>query len=70
MDGAQWILDNFGIGLGDFQAVAMKYMEIQNQNFDSNYVGDCMAYQRQKQAEYAEKFAAEQGGNVADDVEF
>jgi hypothetical protein len=70
MDGAQWILDNFGIGLGDFQAVAMKYMETQNQNFNSNYVRDCLEYQDQKQAEYAEKFAAEQGGNVADDVEF
>jgi len=28
------------------------------------------SYQQEKQAEYAEKFAAEQGGNVADDVEF
>lgn len=70
LDGAQWILDNFGIGLGDFQSVAMKYMEIQNQNFDSNYVRECLDYQDEKQAEYAEKFAAEQGGNVADDVEF
>lgn len=70
MDGAQWILDNFGIELGDFQSVAMKYMEIQNQNFDSNYVRECMDYQDEKQQEYAKKFAAEQGGNVADDVEF
>lgn len=70
LDGAQWILDNFGIGLGDFQSVAMKYMELQNQNFDSNYVRECLDYQDEKQAEYAEKFAAEQGGNVADDVEF
>lgn len=70
LDGAQWILENFGIGLGDFQSVAMKYMELQNQNFDSNYVRECLDYQDEKQAEYAEKFAAEQGGNVADDVEF
>jgi hypothetical protein len=70
MDGAQWILDNFGIGLGDFQSVAMKYMELQNQNFDSNVVLHYHEYQDEKQAEYAEKFAAEQGGNVADDVEF
>ncbi len=27
-------------------------------------------YQHEKQAEYAEKFAAEQGSNVVDDVEF
>jgi hypothetical protein len=25
--GAQWILENYGIGLGDFQGVAMKYLE-------------------------------------------
>ena len=45
-------------------------MELQNQNFDSNYVRECLDYQDEKQTEYAEKFAAEQGGNVADDVEF
>jgi hypothetical protein len=28
------------------------------------------AYQEEKQKEYAAKFAAEQGGNVADDVDF
>lgn len=70
LDGAQWILDNFGIGLGDFQGVAMKYMEERNQNFNSNDIHHYLEYQDQKQAEYAEKFAAEQGGNVADDVEF
>ncbi|MDR2081726.1 MAG: hypothetical protein LBP54_07585, partial [Campylobacteraceae bacterium] len=26
LDGAQWILENFGITLGDFQSVAMQYM--------------------------------------------
>ncbi|MHC8947985.1 hypothetical protein [Sphingobacterium hungaricum] len=27
-------------------------------------------YRQQKQQEYAAKFASEQGGNIADDVEF
>ncbi|MBP5983190.1 MAG: hypothetical protein KA734_05675 [Fluviicola sp.] len=70
LDGAQWILDNFGVGLGDFQAIAMKHMEAQNTNFDSNTVRHFMDYQDQKQEEYAQQFAEEQGGNVADDVEF
>ncbi|MDR0800942.1 DUF6620 family protein [Fluviicola sp.] len=68
LDGAQWIQENFGINLGDFQAVAMKWMEVQNADWDS--VPHFASYQQQKQAAYAAKFAAEQGGNVADDVVF
>ena len=70
MDGAQWILENFGIGLGDFQAVAMQYMTERNKNYDSSDIAHYINYQEEKQKEYAERFAAEQGGNVADDVEF
>lgn len=70
LDGAQWIVDNYGISLGDFQAVAMDWMTAQNQNFDSAKLTHYMDYQEQKRKEYAEKFAAEQGGNVADDIEF
>jgi hypothetical protein len=72
-DGAQWIQDNFGISLGDFQGVAMKWMEVQNQEMrggNTDNVHHFVEYQQQKQREYAEKFAAEQGGNVGDDVEF
>lgn len=70
LDGAQWILENYGITLGDFQSVAMQYMTAQNQNWDSNDITHYLNYQQEKQKEYAAKFAAEQGGNVADDVEF
>lgn len=70
LDGAQWILDNYGIALGDFQSVAVKYMAERNNNFNANEVMHYHNYQMQKQKEYAAKFAAEQGGNVADDVEF
>jgi hypothetical protein len=70
MDGAQWILDNFGIALGDFQAVAMKYMTERNQDWNSEQITTFANYQQEKQKEYAAKFAAAQGGNVADDVDF
>lgn len=71
-DGAQWIQDNFGISLGDFQAVAMKWSEVQAAEMTSNTdnIHHFIGYQQKKQAEYAAKFASEQGGNVADDVEF
>jgi hypothetical protein len=70
LDGAQYIVDNFGINLGDFQAVAMEWMNGQNANFDSEKLFHFQNYQEEKQKEYAAKFAADQGGNVADDVEF
>lgn len=68
-DGAQWIQDNFGINLADFQSAAMHWMPVtSNEEFETMRVyGD---YRQQKQDEYAQKFAAEQGGNVADDVAF
>lgn len=70
LDGAQWIQENFGISLGDFQSVAMKWMTQQNQDWNSNDIMHYNDYQQQKQKEYAAKFAAEQGGNVADDIDF
>lgn len=73
LDGAQWILDNFGINLGDFQSVAMQWMEIQNKEMQqSNYEGvqHYTDYQQKMQNEYAQKFAAQQGGNIADDIQF
>jgi len=70
LDGAQWILENFAISLGDFQAVAMEHLTLQNQNWNSEEMTRYMDYQQEKQKEYAAKFAAEQGGNIADDVTF
>jgi hypothetical protein len=71
-DGAQWIQDNFGISLGDFQAIAMKWSEVQAAEIHTNTdnIHHFVDYQQKKQAEYAAKFASEQGGNIADDVEF
>jgi hypothetical protein len=72
-DGAQWILDNFGITLGDFQSVAVQWANAsQAEAHSDNYeqVHYWANFQQQKQTEYAEKFAKEQGGNIGDDVEF
>ncbi len=71
LDGAQWIQDNFGIPLGEFQNVAMHWMEKRNAEepgYDA--MRHFLDYREAKQAEYAGKFAAEQGGNVADDINF
>jgi hypothetical protein len=70
LDGAQWILDNYGINLADFQSAAMKWMTEQNQNWNSEDIMRFHDYQQAKQKEYAAKFAGEQGGNVADDISF
>lgn len=68
-DGSQWIQDNFGINLGDFQSIAMQWMPISS-NEEYETMKHYMDYRNQKENEYAEKFASEQGGNVADEVEF
>ncbi len=70
IDGAKWIEDNFGINLVDFQTVAMQWLTEQNKNFNSKDILHYQAYQNTKSAEYKARFAAEQGGNIADDVAF
>ncbi|TPD66996.1 DUF6620 family protein [Flavobacterium microcysteis] len=69
IDGAQWIQNNFGISLGDFQIITIQWLSLTaDDSFEiSRHFQD---YRDQKEKEYSEKFAAEQGGNVADDVEF
>jgi len=69
LDGAAWIQQNYGISLGDFQQIAMQWMEIQKTESSE----DILAYvdhMEQKRQEYARKFADENGGNIADDVDF
>lgn len=73
LDGAQWIQDNYDINLGDFQTIAVKWSADNQKDVDSqNYenIKHFTNYQLEKQNEYAEKFAKEQGGNIADDIEF
>lgn len=69
LDGAQWILENYGIALGDFQQVAMQWSQVM-QNEDYETMRQYLDYREQQKKEYAQRFADEQGGNVADDIEF
>ena len=69
IDGAQWIEDNYGVNLGDFQSVAMMYMNQDNQDGQVNRHHYAL-YMRDMMEKYKEIFAKEQGGNIADDIEF
>lgn len=69
LDGAQWIQTNYGISLGDFQEVAMQWMQIQSSLSDEEIL-EYTNYMDAKRQEYARKFADENGGNIADDVDF
>lgn len=69
LDGAQWILDTFGVNLTDFQTAAMQWAQV-TQGEDFETMRHYMDFMEAKQSEYAAKFAADQGGNIADDVEF
>lgn len=70
IDGAKWIENEFGINLTDFQSIAMQWMTKRNENFDSNQLTEDHNFQQVKTEEYKAKFATEQGGNIADDIEF
>jgi hypothetical protein len=70
LDGTQWILENYGIPLGDFQQAAMKHMQSHNALTNPRKMEELINYQNAFKEQYAEKFAADQGGNVADDIEF
>ena len=63
-DGAQWIMENYGIALEDFQAAAMQHMQ------DMSKIDTYMKYQEKKQIEYEKIFEKELGPGIADDIEF
>jgi predicted nucleic acid-binding protein len=69
MDGAQWIADEYGISLADFQIAAVNW----NDQIHKDIQADFNSY-NESQAAYQEKyrkqFADAQGGNVADDITF
>lgn len=68
LDGAQWILDNYGISLGDFQQVAMQWMEASRGDYAATQ--QYLDHHQKKKEIYAARFAKEQGGNIADDIDF
>lgn len=63
MDGAQWLRENYGLSIGEFQSVAMQYAQ-------TPVFAQMIPFQEQKVKEYEAKFASESGGNIADDVTF
>ena len=62
-DGAQYILDKYGIGIIDFQNQAMEWTR------SGNY-SSMITYQMEKKEEYLKQFQNEMGGTIADDIEF
>ncbi|MDR2625728.1 MAG: hypothetical protein LBC37_05290 [Zoogloeaceae bacterium] len=71
LDGAQWILDNYGINLGDFQTIAMQYMTRRTSGEErAEETREFLNYREEKKKEYDERFSRDAGGNIADDVEF
>lgn len=63
LDGAQWLRENYGLSIGDFQSVAMQWA------YSPIFV-TMMSSQPQRTKEYEAKFAKESGGNIADDIDF
>jgi len=64
IDGAEWLLENIGVTVSQFNSTGAKYMS------DFGLVAKMMDFQDQKQKEYNEKFAQGLGGSIADDVNF
>ncbi|MGO3807230.1 MAG: DUF6620 family protein [Sphingobacterium sp.] len=65
MDGAQWLIDNLGLSVGQVNGAGTKYMN------DFSVMAQMMAYQEQKKNEYNEQFKKENGaGGVVDDIDF
>ncbi|MEO8932904.1 MAG: DUF6620 family protein, partial [Xanthomarina sp.] len=63
MDGAQWLRENYGLSIGEFQTVAMQWAY-------SPVFASMIPFQQEKAKEYEAKFAKKSGGNIADDVDF
>lgn len=70
IDGAQWIQDEFGIDLMDFQAIAMEWMTKRNLNYNTDEIREDGDFQEEIRKLYKTKFSQDQGGSLGDDVEF
>jgi hypothetical protein len=69
MDGAQWIVDQYGISLGDFQIAASNWMDEIHRDLQEDFDGH-NERQNAYQEKYRKQFADAQGGDVADDIAF
>jgi hypothetical protein len=69
IDGAQWIADEYGISLGDFQMAAVTWNDEIHQDLRNDF-DNHNRIQAAWQEKYRKQFADAQGGNVADDISF
>lgn len=68
IDGAQQAFEKYGINIGDVSKISMHYAEVDGTNMEEmDYWARLLD---KKMKEYADKYAKEQGGNIADDIEF
>ncbi|MDR0783012.1 MAG: hypothetical protein LBE83_04545, partial [Propionibacteriaceae bacterium] len=83
LDGSQWLLDHFGVALTDFLIIQQDWQRpfqemqqasaVNREHYDQELAKEAQCwwdYRDQKQQEYAERFAADLGGNIADDITF
>ncbi|WP_029903936.1 DUF6620 family protein [Prevotella sp. 10(H)] len=68
IDGAQQAFEKYGVNIGDISKIALHYSEIDGNNMEQ--MDKWARLLDRKMKEYADKYAAEQGGNIADDIEF
>lgn len=69
IDGAQWIVDEYGISLGDFQIAAVAWSDVIQQELRTDFDAHNRT-QDAYQEKYRKHFADAQGGDVADDISF
>lgn len=68
IDGAQQMLEKYGIHPADLGSIMIYYADIDKGDPEASAPYD--RYLDKKIKEYADKYAKEQGGNIADDIEF
>lgn len=70
LDGSQWIMDNYGVSLGEFQKVSTYHMEQDQKHILIEEQKKYIDYLDKMTEKYKKIFAEQQGGNVADDISF
>jgi len=68
IDGAQQAFEKYGVNIGDISKIAMHYSQMDGNNIEQ--MDKWVRLLDKKMKEYTEKYAKDQGGNIADDIEF
>lgn len=63
-------MDNYHVSLGEFQKIATFHMEQDQKHVDMEMTLKYTRHMQNKMEEYKKIFAQEQGGNIADDIQF